>query len=599
MMARVVKLTASRWLAPVLCLGACSDATVGVPAVGGDSGVAEASTGAPGSGPSDDDIGGSGMVLDTDATTTSDTTSSADTTSDTSTTGPALDGTTSDDPTTTGPTPTFCEITDCDDDDPCTVDACDPDAETCTHDLTPGTPCDDANECTSEDVCQPDGTCSGEGLCTVEHCGEIAEDETWGPEEIHLLTCPVYVRGPASPTLTILDGARVEFGPAAHAMIVGQFEPGRLDVQGDELGVVFTSAEASPLPGDWDTLAFHGYDAGSTLTGAIIEYAGAFDTTAIYTSSGCIEPTEVHISNSIIRDNAGHGIWVSDCAGAAIEGTSILDNGGDGVLIGDWAHLNSPFVNNIVTGNSGAAVRLPANEVAGLDPSSSYAGNGEPVVAAGYIGESVTWQLLDVDYHVPGAHIEWGGVVTTLTIEPGVTIVTTFDFMVGDGNDAALHAVGTQDAPIRFIGGHLRFNAPTASSLLEHVIVEGGEGVEVFGPGSGVVTISNSVIRSTTGPSALHVDGPGASTPVILTDTVIEDNEGIGVDAERPMALVSGNTIMNNGGGRDARRARGPGRDGSVERDRRQRRRRRGAVPPGPVRVCDVAGTRGSLSDHR
>ena len=490
------------------------------------------------------------MVLDTDGSDTGRGTSSADTRSaDTSTTGPALDGTTTNDPTTTGPAPTFCEITKCDDDDPCTVDACDPDAETCTHDLTPGTPCDDANECTSEDVCQPDGTCSGTGLCTVEHCGEITEDEVWGPDVTHHLTCSINVRGPESPTLTILDGTVVEADPWV-SLRVGYGEPGRLDVQGGDLGVVFTSVEDSPLPGDWGGLRFGEQHSGSTVSRATIEYAGGNESAAVRVVGDYWELFHLAISDSIIRESAGHGVEVPQHGRVLIQNTSIVDNQGDGLYMESNTWLAGPFSNNVVTGNGGAAALLNANAVAQLDPSSSYVGNADPVIAFGDVLDSGTWQALDVDYHVIGGGVSFPIDPPTLTIEPGVTMVLSFGaFTVGHWpHVGGLQAFGTADAPIRFVGSQVRLNlASEVESYLEHVIIEDGEGLEVNnpeGPGTGALTITNSIIRNTTGPYALSIEHHAAVT---LTNTLIEDNEGIGVDVDGPMVSVTGNTIVNNG----------------------------------------------------
>lgn len=482
------------------------------------------------------------MVLDTDATDST----GLDDADSTSTTSPALDGTTTDPTSTTDAPQPFCDQTDCDDDDPCTVDTCDPDTETCLHDLSPGLACDDANACTTDDTCQPDGTCSGTGLCTVEHCGEINNDEVWGPDVIHLVTCPIHVRGPDSPTLTILDGARVEFAAVA-GVSVGYTEPGALDIQGDTLGVVLTSAADMPLPGDWEGLRFGHNHLESVIAGATIEYGGILGFPSVLIDGDAFEPFDVVFSQATIRDGAGPGLEIL-FGRAVIEDCTIVDHVGDGVSI-LGATLGGPFANNVVSGNGGAAVRLPADEVVRLDPSSTYAGNGEPVVAEGFIVHPGTWQQLDVDYHLEDATIldGVGEELTTLTIDPGVTINLQQNIQAGEFGQGALHAVGTASDPIRFIGGELRLGT-FESSTLDHVIVEGGQGVEVNGvyPEPAAVTISNSVIRDTTGPSALRLlQFAGVS----LTDTVIEDNEGMGVDAyRRSTATFSGNMIVDNGG---------------------------------------------------
>ncbi|TNF34205.1 MAG: hypothetical protein EP329_07480, partial [Deltaproteobacteria bacterium] len=69
---------------------------------------------------------------------------------------------------------------DCDDDDPCTADACDPATGACVHPAAPGNlACDDGNACTSNDTCaagqcvgQAIAGCCGNGVCEAgEACG--------------------------------------------------------------------------------------------------------------------------------------------------------------------------------------------------------------------------------------------------------------------------------------------------------------------------------------------------------------------------------------------------------------------------------------------
>ncbi len=48
----------------------------------------------------------------------------------------------------------------CDDQDPCTIDICDPQAG-CLHEIDEGGSCDDGDPCTGPDTCQADGSCEG------------------------------------------------------------------------------------------------------------------------------------------------------------------------------------------------------------------------------------------------------------------------------------------------------------------------------------------------------------------------------------------------------------------------------------------------------
>lgn len=58
---------------------------------------------------------------------------------------------------------------DCDDEDDCTTDACDPE-DGCAHAVSPGAACNDNNACTTGDTCSSEGECSGAevgGCCNV------------------------------------------------------------------------------------------------------------------------------------------------------------------------------------------------------------------------------------------------------------------------------------------------------------------------------------------------------------------------------------------------------------------------------------------------
>jgi hypothetical protein len=67
----------------------------------------------------------------------------------------------------------------CDDQNPCTIDTCDPQTGVCAHTPGNGTPCDDANACSSDDNCMA-GACVGKQLtcndgdpCTVDTCSAL------------------------------------------------------------------------------------------------------------------------------------------------------------------------------------------------------------------------------------------------------------------------------------------------------------------------------------------------------------------------------------------------------------------------------------------
>ena len=64
----------------------------------------------------------------------------------------------------------------CDDGDPCTVDACDPESGACTHLLAQGAPCDDANACTKGETCGAEGCGGGENVCECQEDADCSAD---------------------------------------------------------------------------------------------------------------------------------------------------------------------------------------------------------------------------------------------------------------------------------------------------------------------------------------------------------------------------------------------------------------------------------------
>ncbi|MBL4686685.1 MAG: right-handed parallel beta-helix repeat-containing protein [Nannocystaceae bacterium] len=452
--------------------------------------------------------------------------------------------------TTTAP-PTYCEVTDCDDADPCTADTCHESTETCEHTIAAGMSCDDADECTSADVCLPDGTCAGEASCPIEHCGVIDEDETWGPELVHLLTCSVTVEGPSEPVLTILDGTTVLVEPAFGFLVGTGSMPGRLDVQGGVEGVMITSASPAPLPGDWWGGRFGSGDTGSTLMGVTIEYAGTASSEGVAVR---LSGAEVAITDSVIRDSGNHGIFAISDAVLEMSGTAVVDNAGDGIRFESGAHLGgvSPsFVNNVVTGNGGAALRVFANDVGHLDASSSYAGNGEAIEVSRRPTVSATWRHLDADYELFGnLRIESIEEDVTIEIEAGTRISGGGLFIDGFFSDGfeQLLVMGTAEEPVHFDGVNLTTfaddNSDNPPSEFNHAIIENGNGIQVYG---GVTRIRDCEIRN----NDVAVNGAAVSvnsyTDVQITNTVIEDNEGAGLFLYWPLtAPFTNNTVTGN-----------------------------------------------------
>ncbi len=236
------------------------------------------------------------------------------------------------------------------------------------------------------------------------HCGTITADETWDASVSHLVTCDVVVEA----TLTIAAGAQVEFA-ADTGITAGVASPGILVIAGATL----TSASATPAPGDWGGVALGAMSGGSAITAATIEYG---DGVALADASPLI-------AGAIIRRHAGAGIRVTGAGAPTIRDAEIRDNGGDGVELAATADLGDEFANNVITGNAGHALSMPARSVRWLEPSSTYAGNGGAIrITGGTADQSGTWRALDADYLVEGTILIGGAAQPVITIAGGVTL---------------------------------------------------------------------------------------------------------------------------------------------------------------------------------
>jgi len=471
--------------------------------------------------------------------------------------------------TTTGdPPPTYCEVTDCDDDDPCTADTCNEATTSCEHTITPDEPCDDGNKCTSPDVCRPDGTCIGEPSCPIEHCGTIDTDEVWGPELVHLLTCSVFVEGPENPVLTILDGTTVLAAIAKPgdyvALGVGGGDLGRVEILGSEQGVLFSSAADMPAAGDWVGLQLGANADGSVIEGLTLEYAGAYGEPAIE----MYQNAQVLV-DSTLRDNLGDGIFAYSVALELYEATvinngghgivlfdgtlemrdsSVTNNGGDG-LVFNWsatiAGIEPSFTDNIVTQNAGAPLRLSAAVVRQLAPSSSYTGNGDLIVIDDGGWDCGTWRALDEDYRTDGDIVVESFGEGPFGIEAGVTVyLDSGDLLLGDVWQRLTTIVaGTEEEPVQFLGGQVVFQSLSdPPSELSNAVIDGGWlRIE-----NGVVQVVDSEIRNGPGAGITVRYGGGAE----ITGTVIENNVGFGLEIGTDGQLsgpFANNVITGNG----------------------------------------------------
>jgi hypothetical protein len=311
--------------------------------------------------------------------------------------------------------------------------------------------CDDGDPAIylgADEVCDGsvDENCNGfvdDGCTTIDHCGTITSDETWGPMEVHHLTCNVSVEGGSAPTLTIEDWTTVTFASDV-GLYVGNYNAGELRVTGTGW-VTFTSDDdTSPSAGDWRGLYFGQYNTDSEVTGATIEYGGS-------NLSGNLQVyhSDVVVTDSVSRYSATHGLYAQGASELEISGSTFSDNDLDGVHLADGTALadgSAPtFTGNVLTGNSGYAMRLPADSVGELDASSTFVGNDDDgVKISGTVVADATWQAIDVPLVVTvNVSIE-GASSPEVTVEDGLTVAFESDtgLYIGNYNAGALFVQG-------------------------------------------------------------------------------------------------------------------------------------------------------------
>ena len=410
-----------------------------------------------------------------------------------------------------------------------------------------------------------DNNCDGDvdEICAVEHCGYISEDETWAAGSTHVITCTVYVSDTSGPVLTIEDGAVVSFDPGT-VMYVGYPGYGDLEVQGTSTGVLFTSSESSPAPGDYYGLALYSYTTGATdIEGLTIEYAGQ-SYGALYAYAA-----DPEIRDSTFRDSGSAGFY-SYYAEPTFTGSEFSDNIGSGIECYASTCLDETadsFANNTITGNGGYAASVYANHVGALATSSSFAGNGKDSinVRGGTVEEDADWHALDVPLYVNAdLYVQDSTRSPTLTIEDGselqfaggtsLYVGTSYSGdLVIDGHTQGVTFTSSESSPARGDWDELYFGyyADSDSSVDGLTLEYGGGGS--WGTGTffyynqgDSIPVSNSTFQNNegTGVYAYYYASPE------FTDSTFQDNETYGVYVGSNSGLgsvFSGNTLTGNG----------------------------------------------------
>jgi len=257
----------------------------------------------------------------------------------------------------------------------------------------------------------------------------VDNDGTWQALDVPwLVDGDVYIQGSSRPEVEIEDGAELYFDSDSR-LLVGWSSYGELQVLGSSLGVIMSSYDSSPSPGDWYGLQFGSYDQGSALEGLYAEYGGGNGYGLIYDYYASIELSGCALSQS---SNAG---YYGQGAFPAISGSSFTDNDGDGVALASSSGLStsgSPsFSGNELSRNGDYPMSLPAEYLGELADDNAMEDNGEPYieVLSDTVASSAEWRDLDAPYLFTGDVNVQGSSSPDLEILDGVEIY--FDSGVG------------------------------------------------------------------------------------------------------------------------------------------------------------------------
>ena len=261
-----------------------------------------------------------------------------------------------------------------------------------------------------------DVTIAGVDTGGSHHFGDIDSAAVWHAAlNPHYVDADVYVDHNA--TLTIEPGCVIRFAPGTR-LYCGFLSAGRIIARGNSDSVItFTSAAATPIPGDWRGITFYSLAAaGCALDHCTVEYA---DSAAI-----TVDAAVVAITNCLVQQGAGYGV---DCT----------PNG-----------AFADFSNNVIT-TCHRPLHIFCQNVTSIGTGNNFLGNGQNQdvveVNGGSLSASADWPNPGVPYLLNSELAVSGANSPVLTLAPGTTIkcLPGVDIRVGYPSPGGLIADGT------------------------------------------------------------------------------------------------------------------------------------------------------------
>ena len=313
-------------------------------------------------------------------------------------------------------------------------------------------------------------------------------DELAGPFTI-TKGCTVKLDGsltvPENMMLTIEEGVKVQIAKGERVDIKG----GLVVTGTDAAPVVFTSADASPNPGDWEGIVFEATTlAGTSVDHARVEYAGkagSWGSRAVHLIDG-LPPKRVAITNTQITHSAGPGLTIDDDKTIPVK-----------------------LENNTFSDDAKTCIEAPTDVWSTIGV--NKCGDQLAHVTSGNLTRTATWPKLDTAYVIDSLEIT-GPDVPILTLPDGATIKMAKGGFIHIGADGgglvATKVTFTSAEAIPDAGdwGGIAIDAKATGTKIDGCTIEyagagyawGSAPIEIVPPVdkiAGRVTITNLTIR--------------------------------------------------------------------------------------------------------
>jgi flagellar hook assembly protein FlgD len=328
-------------------------------------------------------------------------------------------------------------------------------------------------------------------------------------------------------TLTVDPGVVVEIGSACSLTVNGTLMAAGTSAS----PISFTSAAATPAPGDWSYVAFKASSSASQLSYVTFQYGGG----AGWGSMVFVQGSSPAFDHVTIASSSSIGLDMNIAGGApTISNSTISNNGSYGfnLVAGNTVTLSD----TAFTGNASYAIGAePGTHLLGLT-NMTATGNGGNAVGyrGGTINAAETWLHGMTWVLTAGVTV---GAAATLTVDPGT--VVELGNAIALAVSGTLTAAGTSASPISFTSAaatpaagnwsYVSFTAGASASQLSYVTFQYGGG---FGWGSMVFVQGSSpafdhVTIASSSSIGLDLNTQGG-TPTI-TNSMIANNGSHGI----------------------------------------------------------------------